>query len=547
MIEPEFEKGDVLRAEDLQVMADVLAGAVECDGGGAGVGYGGGVAQVREHRGWPFEVFAAAGADGGPGLYVCPGRVLVGYGGAWHEDVRVAVESAAAAGEPMRGEDVEWMPIWCELDGVQAVEGFVVPQPGESVFVYLVLEGEVEMERLEDVDDLVVAGSGIEGLERWRIKNPRLRVVAGDVPGDVLRVWPLAVYTTGHDVPLNQLLWGDLSALECRGILDVEEHLVLPSDRSSAPGWGAEGHEEEMAQVAQVDFSTDEEGIYGELYACLDEDGALELYLGPWPDEELEDGPGGGDDDGGLPGGEDDDVIWEDIPGGVVPVTPPDDDDGSFVTRVRYGYVAGDGFESCKLVRAAETDELYWELVLDSTWLGTVACSGLEVATRVRFAADGVQEGTRAQVEMGLGACGVQGTGYVLTASAGLVFHGENAVDASKKSEVVAGRVTGTPMWEQRQRWFLSPKVLHEAGDFVLLEKARSGYEPGGFVKAAAWYRFSVDKELFRRRALGQFRKELKLVQVSGTDSATAADSVVTGVLSGSAVDMVWSMELKDL
>lgn len=513
----DWKAGDVVTADDLNELAAAVA-MVEAVSPASAAARG-----VRHQRsveddgpaGMPWEVYAGASA-GGLGLFVVPGRVLCGFGG--HGD----------------GDDeLEWVRL---AEDAVMVEDFEVPAPGRCVTVYLEMRGAVEVRRLR-VDELAEEDAWLAGRQFVALKDVVLRCTCKP-DSEVLRVWPLAVYTPGHEQPLTQLLWGDLSALECRALVDAAGEPVWPSDRSQAGAWGTEAHGDGMTVLCAVDFSTRQERIEGALRGCVALDGALELYAGKmprlsagggnegggdvWPDDPEDDG---GDDGGGGGGG------------GYSPVEP-----GGGDTFVRYGYMAGPGFSACTLTTGRD-GRLYWELTLDGAYLVRL-CAGLKAAATVTFAGDGVQEGTWRPVEMGLGACRLDALGPGMTGEVGLVFGEVDAEEVGKKTSILRLNFEGNPVWSQEKRWYLSPKFVHQAGRYVVCEEGRNGLQPGGFVKAAKWYRWRIDAAAFRAAAEDYFRREMGRVSVADSNTATSFDSTVTGTLTGTLLNARFDLVL---
>ena len=529
----DWQQGDTVTAADLQELTDAVSllenmSSRGCQGSNAGAGV------RRECDGpveWPWQVLARPAAAGME-LYVVPGRVMVGGN----------QEFTNADGEVVGGFD------YVTLAGnVVKVPGFDATQM-EPQMVYLQLWGEVEVRQLQSgecwtpEEDVETEGfnTGLLGQQQVLLKNARLELACVPVAtslleqAGLLRVWPLAIYTPGHEQPVNQLQWGELSACECRGLVDSWGAVVWPAERSEAAAWGTGGHSSGMATLAEADFSTPRETITGPLMGCVDTDGAVEFYLGvheappyagpqppvdpeePTLEDEDDDGDDGGDDDGGGGGdGEGD----EDL--------PPD-----AKVAVQIGYEAGDGFSSCTLVRRA--GGYFWKLELDPDFV-RAAVQGLPVPATMTLAANGSQVGVKATVEMGLGSTAATAGGTAATGTAQLVFHGTNAVDASTKTRTHQFNYSVSLALEVPKRtWYLSPRTASSAGSWV--KKTRSNGASNFNVRASEWWTWSVDREKFRQAGINQMKIELANRTLSATDSSTSADSTVTGVLSGTAV-----------
>ena len=530
----DWQQGDVVTAADLQELTDAVS-LLENMGRQLPQGSNAGAGVRRECDGpveWPWQVLARPAAAGME-LYVVPGRVLVGGN----------YEFTNTDGEVTGGFDYVSMA------------GNVVPVPGfdatqtEPQMVYLQLWGEVEVRQLQygecwppaEDEEEAEFNTDLQGQQQVLLKNARLELACAPVASSLLeqagllRVWPLAIYTPGHEQPVNQLQWGELSACECRGLVDSWGAVVWPAERGEAAGWGTDGHGSGMATLAEADFSTPRETITGPLLGCIDTDGAVEFYLGvheaPLPDgpeppvdpeeptledEEEEDDGGGGDDDGGGGGdGEGD----EDL--------PPD-----AKVAVQIGYEAGDGFSSCTLVRRA--GGYFWKLELDPDFV-RAAVQGLPVPATMTLAANGSQVGVKATVEMGLGSTAATAGGTAATGTAQLVFHGTNAVDASTKTRTHRFNYSVSLALEVPKRtWYLSPRQLSTAGSWVKL--VRSNGASNFNVQAQEWWIWHVDRERFRQAGVNQMKIELAKRGLSDSDSSSSADSTVTGTLSGTAL-----------
>ena len=512
----DWQQGDTVTAADMQELTDAVS-LLENMGRQLPQGSNAGTGVRRECDGpveWPWQVLACPAAAGME-LYVVPGRVMAGGD----------QEFTNAAGEVVGGFNYVTMT------------GDVVPVPGfdatltEPQMVYLQLWGEVEVRMVRDAGGWTQAG-----LQQVLLKNARLELACVPVasslleqPG-LLRVWPLAIYTPGHEQPVNQLQWGELSACECRGLVDSWGAVVWPAERGEAAAWGTGEHGSGMATLTEADFSTPRETITGPLMGCIDTDGAVEFYLGvheapPWtgleppvdPEEptledlEEEGGGGGGDDDGG------DDEDDEEAPG-------PDER-----IAVKIGYEAGAGFRSCKLVWRGRG--YFWKLELDPDFV-RAAVQGLPVPAQLTFTANGSQAGVIATVEMGLGSTAATAGGMAATGTAQLVFHGTNAVDASTKKRTHRFNYSVSLALEVPEKtWYLSPRTASSAGSWV--KKTQRDGASNANVRAKEWWKWSVDREKFRQAAINQMKIELAKRELNDSDSSTSADSTVTGTLSG--------------
>lgn len=528
----DWQQGDTVTAADLQELTDAVS-LLENMGRQLPQGSNAGAGVRRECDGpveWPWQVLARPAAAGME-LYVVPGRVLVGGNN----------EFTNTDGEVSGGFDYV------------TLTGNVVPVPGfdaeqtEPQMVYLQLWGEVEVRQLQysecyppaEDEETAEFNTDLQGQQQVLLKNARLELACVPAASSLLeqagllRVWPLAIYTPGHEQPVNQLQWGELSACECRALVDSWGAVVWPAERGEAAAWGTEGHGSGMATLAEADFSTPHETITGPLMGCVDADGAVEFYLGvheapPYhgpeppvdPEEptlEDEDDDGGGDDGGG--GGGDDGGD-----GGGDEDLPPD-----AKVAVRIGYEAGAGFSSCTLVRRA--GGYFWKLVLDPDFV-RAAVQGLPVPAAMTLAANGSQVGVKATVEMGLGSTAATAGGTAATGTAQLVFHGTNAVDASTKTRTHRFNYSVSLALEVPEKtWYLSPRTASSAGSWV--KKTQSNGASNFNVRASEWWTWSVDSEKFRQAAVNQMKIELAARTLSDSDSITSSDSTVTGTLSG--------------
>ncbi len=536
----DWQPGDIVTADDMQALADTVA-MLESAGPTGGAAPGGSCRRVTDGpQGWPWQVVALHGEDKYE-LRVVPGKVLAGM-------------RMTGYGEGLGEEEVAYT--YLELptaEGADVVADYDAAQPVATV--YLELTGTVERRYLT-VGDMLAAGiyddpygmmtdadkAQETANEVVTLKNARLRVTCAPAD-DALRIWPLAVVNKEHKQPVTQLQWGDLSALECRGVaVDVAGGDVLwPTPWENGAAWGTTAHAQGMACVTQIEFSTDVERIEGELYGCLDADGALEFYLGQYTEPgEIEDPP---IDD--PPWEEEDEEEDETPPGSFYPPDGDDDDGGGGgITRVRYGYVAGEGFLTCNLVRAGN-GKLYWQLVLDPDYLSRI-CANLPCPATVTVQGDGTQAAGSINIEMGLDEVSISATGMMLRGTAAFVFAGHDHDDVRTKRVTRKVSYKGSPVWRQPRTWYLTPNKVHQAGRYVILDKAANGYSPGGFVAALQWYRFRVDKAAFLRAARNEFKKALGAIKVQDNQVATSYDSSVVGSLTGTATAPVFDFRLQD-
>lgn len=529
----DWQPGDIVTADDMQALTDTVA-MLESMGHTGGAAPGGRCRQVTDGpQGWPWQVIALRG-EGGYDLRVVPGKVLVGL----------------QISEPEGLDERDVAYTYLELptaEGADVVQDYDVTKDEATVYLeltgrvrrrYLTLGELTDAGRLGSVELTATARALMAENEVVELADTALRVTCEPV-ADALRIWPLAVVQKGHSQPVTQLTWGDLSALECRGIARTDGKPVWPGDRTQAAAWGTRAHADGMDAVAAVEFSTDVERIEGELYGCMDVDGALEFYLGQYTS------PGGDED---PPAGDspwtDDDEVYEDPPPGPFSAPGGGGDDGEDMPVVRYGYQAGEGFLSCELVRAAN-QKLYWKLELDPDYLSRV-CAELPCPATVQIQADGKQAGVRSDVEMGLGIVNVGATGMVLHGAVALEFAGEDGDDVSTKQVTRKATYKGSPVWSQPRTWYLTPNKVHQAGRYVVLEKAAPGFDPGVGVKARQWYRFRVDKAKFARAARNEFKKALGAIKVQDSQVATSYDSSVVGTLTGTATAPVFDFRLQE-
>lgn len=538
----DWKAGDVVSAADMDELVAAVGMLERVMAGKEGRGVAGGCVQ-RECDGpveWPWQVLASPG-EAGMELYVMPGRVMVSGCGVWTDEAGVergGFEYVTLPGNMVR------------VDGFDA--GLDVPQ-----VVYLQLRGEVVARHLtyaEAYPDAELSGDedGTLAAQYTGLRDARLELVCVPVetvltPGaDVLRVWPLAIYSPGYEQPVTQLLWGDLSALECRGLVDSWGDVVWPSDRSGAAAWGSAAHGAGMATMVEADFSTEREVITGPLLACMDLDGAVEFYLGDRP-AGVPDVPGGGGawDDGGSDVGDDgdldDDGDGPDVPGddgddGWDDDLPDDDDrdpdedavpDGKVAVKI--GYERGDGFSECTLVR--RRGAYYWRLVLDSEFVGS-ALAGMKVKGQVTLAANGSQKGTIADVKMSLGDSSASASGAKVSASGELLFRGTGGSSGvASRSHAVEYVLQPGAFAVEARTWYLSPRKLATAGSWVKL--TRSDGLTSFDVRASEWWKWSVDVARLQAAAANEAQKQMAARAVSDAAVAVSHDSTVTATLTG--------------
>lgn len=536
----DWQPGDVVSAADMQALVDAVA-MLESAADTRGGAKRGARRRISDGpQGWPWQVMAVPGEDGIE-LRVVRGKVLAGV--RWLGPGDGADDGRA---------EFSFMELPAD-DGAEVVQDY--DDRLAEVTVYLELTGRVERRPLtvgDKIDAGVLDGDGYDskqgtGHEVVELADARLRVTCEPVAG-ALRVWPLAVVNKTYAQPVTQLQWGDLNALECRGIArgDTGE-LVWPSDRSAAAPWGSLGHAAGMDCAASFTFVNGQNEARGDLKVCMDEDGAVEFYIGPYEE------PGGESSGDSAPEPDDDEndeAEGAPPPGPFYPVPPgpapgPTPTPVPKITKVQYGYVAGEGFLGCQLVKAAD-GQLYWELELDPLFLSR-ACAGMEVPATVTYRAEGTQEGTTATVEMGLGDCAASASGMLLRGTAQLVFHGSNDVDASRKTATVNVNYVASPVWEQGRKWYLSTKKVHRAGAYVRMDRARPGWQPGGFIEANVWYKFSVKREKYRDEMMQYLKQKMSAMYISDRDECVRFDSKVAAVLSNTLTAPVVGMTLSDI
>lgn len=528
----DWKPGDTVQADELNALCEAVrqveARLMSAQAGGTHGGVrveGDGVVEM------PWQVYAVQGGDGLE-LRVVPGEVLCGM---------YAVPPGEGGGIQY-GYRYGYMTL---PETATKVETGGVDMTQRQT-VWLELRGSVEVDELDASE--IPDGYAMEE-DGWRhdvtrLVEPALRVTMSPEPSS-LRWWALAVWEPGHVQPLTQLQWGTLSALELRGLLDMEGRVVEPSDSPEAR-WGTKGHEQGMAAMCDISGT----GMFGEtfdgkLWACLDYEGAMEFYLGEreWVTQ------GGGDDGGGgdgvvkVPVGDDEVVIedkedmsnpWDEpMPDDPAPDEPDPKPRPGTPTNVKYGYVAGEGFASCELMIVDGEEK--WVLELDAAYLASV-CADLQARGNVTIKGSGSTPAWRAAIDMGLGGCSASATGCGLAGMAGLCFHGTNSVDTSKKTETVKVTYKCSPQWMQAKRWILSPKQLAEAGSYVSME---AGTYKDAFVSARYWYRFRIDKAKFRKHAEAYFKSGMGKVQVSASAESSSGASMVHGTLGGSMLALV--------
>lgn len=536
----DWKKGDVVSAADLNDLVEAVALLENAGSGAAQVSARPG-ARLHEYDGpveWPWQVLVQYGAAG-PELWVVPGCVFVGGAG------------------PLVGEDADGWRYVSMAGNLVQVPGFDASL-AEPQVVYLVLNGEVRVRRIlwGEVDAEAAEPAEESGGQFTELVNASLSLVCVPVESSLLegplRVWPLAIYTPGAEQPVNQLQWGELSAVECRGVVDDFGDVVWPADRSGAAAWGTAGHEAGMEVLAEADFSTPRETITGPLYGALDVDGALEFYLGvheapPYVnDDSGGDGDGGGSEDDGEGKGDDfeddgdvDVDIDDDSDPSPGPGPGPDEDDDETVTpdekvAVKIGYEKGDGFSECTLVRRA--GGYYWKLVLDTEYVRGVL-QGVQVPATLRLAAGGEQQGTIAKVRMSLGDSAASGSGTAATGSGALLFKG------TQGSYGVAARThrfnysISLDVEVPKKTWYLSPRQASQAGSWVKLTRSRG--TTNFSVRASEWWTWSVDCAALQKAAANQLQQEMAKRQLSASAASSSHDSTVTGELSGTPVAIV--------
>lgn len=530
----DWKKGDVVSAADLNDLVEAVALLENASSGVAQVSARPG-ARLHEYDApveWPWQVLLQYG-PAGPELWVVPGCVLTGG----------CAPLAGENGEERGGWQYETMP-----GNLVKVPGFDASLADPQV-VYLVLNGEVRTRRIlrGEVDAEAAEPAEENGEQYTEVLNASLSLVCVPVETTMLegplRVWPLAIYTPGAEQPVNQLQWGELSAVECRGVCDDYGDVVWPTNRSRAAAWGAAGHEAGMAVLTVADFSTERETITGPLYGTMDMDGALEFYLGVHeaPGYEGPTLPAPGDEDGD---GDDFDADGDGDEDSDNDSNPDDDDDETTDDKkiaVKIGYEKGEGFASCDLVRRA--GGYYWKLVLDTEYVRSVLQS-VDVPATMKLAAGGSQQGSIAEVQMSLGESTASGSGTAAMGSGELLFKGtQGSYGVAARTHKFNYKIS-LDVDIPKKTWYLSPKNLSTAGSWVKLTSSRGASNFN--VRASEWWMWSVNRAALQKAAANQLRQELSKRTLSATDVSRSADSTVTGELSGTPVAILAKAELSD-
>lgn len=522
----DWKKGDVVSAADLNDLVEAVALLENAGSGGAQVSARPG-ARLHEYDApveWPWQVLLQYG-PAGPELWVVPGCVLTGG----------CAPLAGENGEERGGWRYETM-----IGNLMKVPGFDAALTDPQV-VYLVLKGEVRTRRLTngDIDAESDISTEENGEQFTELLNASLSLVCVPVETTMqegpLRVWPLAIYTPGAEQPVNQLQWGELSAVECRGVVDSSGDVVWPMDRSEAAKWGTDGHEAGMNVLAEADFSTEWETITGPLYGTLDRDGAVEFYLGvheaPGYVEPTPPAPGPGDDEEDGDDFDEDGDGDEDIDDDSDPGDDDDEPTDDKKIAVKIGYEKGEGFASCDLVRRA--GGYYWKLVLDAEYVRSVLQS-VDVPAAMKLAAGGSQQGSIAVVQMSLGESAASGSGTAAMGSGELLFKGtQGSYGVAARTHKFNYKIS-LNVDIPKKTWYLSPKKLSTAGSWVKLTSSRGASNFN--VRASEWWMWSVDRAALQKAAANQLRQELNKRTLSATDASRSADSTVTGELSGTPV-----------
>ena len=517
---PEWQAGDELKASDLNAVVAAVSMLEQMTAGTNAVPA---MNCVRKEPSQQFDIpfrVRLVARDGGMVVEVAPGVVITGCHAAEYDD----------AGEEIRPGGY----LYEEFSGGQVEDFNMAASAGEAGqhCVYLQMDGSVELRRLTQ-DDVTEEGYLVvdQAIEHVELRDVKLSVTC-EPSEDALRVWPLAIVNMQDRQPVTQLLWGTLSALECTAVCTAEGEVIKPAALpESRAEWGAIGHTQGMVDVAELNFSTQAENINGTLRAALDEDGALEFYIGPLKDGTVAEQPA---DDWG----DSEDPADPEIPDGAPEWRPPaigggsgggDDDESGGVEYVRYGYAAGEGFSWCYLTSI--NGEPYWYLELDGNYLWEL-CADLKAPAQVTVAASGAQQGTYAAVSLGVGTVGAQSSSLHLAAEVSFVFSGTDG-DVIVSETSFETYYTARPEWIQQQIWYLSPRALHRAGRYVKL--SRMARPSSGSVKAWQWWQVSVNKKAFRKAAEQYFRQQIAKITVSGNSSAEAEDSLIVGMISGTA------------
>lgn len=533
----DWQPGDIVTADDMQALADTVA-MLESAGPTGGAAPGGSCRRVTDGpQGWPWQVVALHGEDKYE-LRVVPGKVLAGI-------------RTTGYGEGLGEEEVAYTYLELPaIEGADVVQDYDATK--DAATVYLELTGRVARRYLT-WGDMLAAGlmddpygmitdadkARKTGHEVVTLEDAALRVTCAPVD-TALRIWPLAVVNKEHKQPVTQLQWGDLSALECRGVaVDVAGGDVLwPTPWENGAAWGTTAHAQGMICVTQIEFSTDVERIEGELYGCLDTDGSLEFYLGEYNNKAQDDNS---ELDSEIP--DDYDPETETTDDDYTPPSGGESEDDEELppdesVLVRYGYEAGEGFTSCTLVRKG--GKLYWKLLLDSAdW--NERLKNFKVPAQVTLKASGSQPAAGGvTVAMGLKSTSVV-AGAHLQATAVLEFAGTDNDDVSWKSDTkgFAYQLEWPGKAVKKYVWYLSPSVLSSAAGWVKMMPSNGASVFN--VTASQWYIFSIDFEKWEKYRVEALRKALAEVRLQASATQTREDTTITATLSGNLGNVVAS------
>lgn len=277
---------------------------------------------------------------------------------------------------------------------------------------------------------------------------------------------------------------------------------------------------------------------------------------GGWPEDEPGNLPEEEDDETVTPGEEDtfegeEDTLeteadtWTPSGGAVIdPVEKPEDGGGVIV--VPHGYIAGEGFKSCELVKVDGV--YYWKLTLDENYTSQL-CQNLNVPAKLKMQTQGFSDGYIANVYIGWKRAGEYHSCEVnsseLVASGVFEFAGTDQDDVSLKLVTHNFEWNNDRKWIEERVWWLKADEVHSAGAFVDVQQLNRN-EDLPWVQASQWYKFSVNRRRFKGNAKKFFRKKLKLATFADSAESWASDTVIVGNLSGNATSLQAVFELGD-
>ena len=216
------------------------------------------------------------------------------------------------------------------------------------------------------------------------------------------------------------------------------------------------------------------------------------------------------------------------------PPVPPDDDDGGGGTGgidiAANGYIAGQGI----IVRVKRgwldgVPVYEWQINISQAYVSSII-SSLRFEQSVNIKANASFAGAITTVEMGIGSSSAS--------SLGLVFHGTNSVDPSKKnashSRQLKPAAKGRLNLSQQYRY--SSAAALSSGKYITVTSATA--PSTGYIKCEHWWQVAVNKPALRQEIERLMRQKYASMSISANQSMQSHGESLSASASGNALNI---------